>query len=333
MYKLGNFGTTDQSARERHGTVPVTVMLTPHKTKIYPNEMQKTSNKVATGRGGRTKEQSLTPGRGESKGQATKQQQVFSAPTPVDDNHNTTRMCERWLHQALTCLGHPQPEFHVQNVFGKHSDDTAKEALQQVVVWLEDRCIRLWDLERRDRMLRHPTTLAEFLQVQLPVYLQTLDCPPSYYGGDWYADPQQRYRVLHWLVSCALQEVSADQTAAVTTDTPSRKATAAATTTDSLDTAAFPLGFSTGDSEVDRVLTILRMQLVASMQREQQAINRAVLLAVTEHRTAAGGTIAEQPKLKPSFQRNNNNNNRKNQYRGPQKQQQKMKSNTKSRRK
>lgn len=243
-------------------------------------------------------QRNIAPGRGAKKGFGRKlkqkQHDVLMSHQPQSDLATQQHdRASKWLLSTLRKLGHPQPEAH--NLQTIHTSD-GDEEFQKLVEWLEDRCIRLWDLERRDNILRKRTNSKSYFTMQLPIYLEALDCPPSYYTlPQWYTVPQQRYRVLHWIASCALQEVARDQRIATS------QTNSGMPPVDSINAKAFPLGFTTGDTEVDGVLRILRMQLVASMNEQQRQINQAVMESVQPDTAAP-----LEPKVKASFQRRRN---------------------------
>jgi hypothetical protein len=128
--------------------------------------------------------------------------------------------------------------------------------------------------------------------------LEAFDCPPSYYQQkQWYRNPAQHWRVIQWLISAALQEVYSDcvlqqqpthDTASTVEHETERTVPPATSQTETLET--FPLGFATGDDDVDLVLIVLRMKLVVELEDEQRAINAAIAAAMTSR---------NKPALKP----------------------------------
>ena len=95
-------------------------------------------------------------------------------------------------------------------------------------------------------------------------YLDQLECPSDYTAGDdWNQDKHRRTRVLYWLVSCAISETHGDSSSAIATTVP-------------VDASQFPLGFTTDDLEVDKVLTYIRMKHVLKLRQEQDQINGCI---------------------------------------------------------
>jgi hypothetical protein len=216
-----------------------------------------------------------------------------------------------WIVSALKALGHEKA-----NDKGNIYDDGV---FQEIVVFLEDRCIRLWELAERDSTIRQT---ANFFETHLATYLQATGCPYTYDHHHHVQDaaaimPEHRIRVLHWLVCCAIKEVYIDTFDATppldddddaanqpsdpspqrqdATDLPAvlakqghgllqeSCAVAATTTALPLPPIGFPLGFSTGDDQVDAVLTSIRMQMIVDMQEHQHIINERVIAAAANH--------------------------------------------------
>lgn len=155
--------------------------------------------------------------------------------------------------------------------------------------------------------------------------MDALECPKDYFPLDYYADedkefPHWRYssshriRVVNWLLSCATSEAFGD----IGDETDSTKENT--TTQDGGNTETtitekpFSLGFSTGDKEVDHILTLLRMKLLIQLEEDQKAINVAV--SEVQDVTAAKAKPLKQAKLRkhnintPSPNKKSDNNNR-----------------------
>lgn len=134
-------------------------------------------------------------------------------------------------------------------------------------------------------------------------YLDALECPEDYFPAEYYADdekesPHWRYsswhrtRVVNWLISCATSEAFGDI---------SEQSQTESTPTPNVDQSAlenpFPLGFSTGDLEVDSILTQLRMKLLIQLEEDQKVINAAV--AQVQSVTSGKAKPLKQAKLRP----------------------------------
>lgn len=207
---------------------------------------------------------------------------IVSTPKPVASHadegaDDDSSMCMSWITSALKTFGHPTP-----NDKGNSINDDG--VFQEIVIFLEDRCIRLWDLEQRNATIRQP---ANFFDSHLSTYLKAVGCPFSY-NENMQSSPEQRYHVLHWLICYAMKEVYNDtfQNSSSIDDKniPPSSAIAiapvvvsqSATTT---TTTSYPLGFSTGDNQVDELLTMIRMQMVLDMAEHQQIINERIIAA------------------------------------------------------
>jgi len=179
-----------------------------------------------------------------------------------DNNDNDTQ----WLVKALQALGHKNPS-QWKNVC--HDDSQ----LVPMTLWLEDRIIRQRKLKQRQELRN------DFWQ-HVDDYLIELNIPLAYLGNkkegiSWRHEKPLRSRVIHWLFSIATLELYGDRFI-VNKDTT----TAPSSNTNSLEaldnSTSFPLGFSTGDESVDRILTVLRMNLLLDLEREQQVINESI---------------------------------------------------------
>jgi hypothetical protein len=94
----------------------------------------------------------------------------------------------------------------------------------------------------------------------------------------WRQDPSLRMQVVYWIISSATFELHAEKV------DPKQQGVVYSTTTSittmdlvrlpELDPSVFPLGFSTGDEQVDHILTILRMDLLHQIEQEQQQYNQ-----------------------------------------------------------
>jgi RNA transcription, translation and transport factor protein len=142
---------------------------------------------------------------------------------------------------------------------------------------------------------------------QINVYLEALECPAGYLSDSdtlqWRHSPSHRQRIVHWLIACAISEVFGDflqkapkaslssvmtsqkepvaSCATITIAPSSFETTTSPTRTcnsppELAELADFPLGFSTGDEEVDHILTILRMKLLVQLEKDQQQVNELV---------------------------------------------------------
>ena len=144
-------------------------------------------------------------------------------------------------------------------------------------------------------------------------YLDALECPKVYFenaelkknGSEkvacWRSSASHRIRVVHWMLACGTSEVfgdadGGDAPASEETQSPSSikqpvvrvsppPTAAPAKTTTSTQTPTgstrvspenFPLGFSTGDAEVDRILTTLRMKLLIQLENDQKKVNSTI---------------------------------------------------------
>ena len=200
-----------------------------------------------------------------------------SSPVPAADSND-------WFLASLQCLKHPNPDELLLAL--DVSDD---DILARLVLWLEDRVIRMWTLDKRDQLQDHFFTA-------LGDYLQELSCPSCYLAGDWHKDPARRVRVIAWLLSVATAEAYGDVFLASSTGEPARQdqpipdsnkrkarepdLSALKDISESdlatLQNYDFPLGFSMGDPQVDGMLTLLRMNLLLDLEHEQQGVNQRI---------------------------------------------------------
>ena len=152
------------------------------------------------------------------------------------------------------------------------------------------------------RNLEERTKLRNDFWNHIDGYLDDIDCPKAYFqkciieSADgvtdkmdvacWRYSPSHRIRVVHWMLSCAASEVfgdvAGDSTSAPEVVQNSRidQSTIADPVPPScgapISHDKFPLGFSTGDSEVDDVLTNLRMKLLIQLEHDQKEVNAAI---------------------------------------------------------
>jgi hypothetical protein len=110
-------------------------------------------------------------------------------------------------------------------------------------------------------------------------YLEDVECPETLFRPEasplqhWRYDAERRVRVVYWLVSCAISEAYHDT---------ENSEVGHADKVDSEDVVPewsqkdFPLGFSTGDDQIDRILTILRFQFLLQLQDEQARLDAVV---------------------------------------------------------
>jgi hypothetical protein len=266
----------------------------------------------------------------------------------LDDEHDednattqTTTM-ERtiWLQNALQILGYPgdlSTMVDTENLFCPSATDitasttTGACSFPSIVQFLEDRCIRRWDFDQRERFLRHKDSGA--FEKGIAKYLQELQCPWKYKNNnneddDSVMEEQQKWRVLHWLISYSFQEIHQDwisttSNTSTTLQQQSESTTSINTTWDSLlqnykqrqpseeakekvsnpspnnlddkdndactsdkphpppnqhdpdpelPVDAFPLGFTSGDSQVDQYLTFFRMKCIVALEEEQSQL-------------------------------------------------------------
>lgn len=142
------------------------------------------------------------------------------------------------------------------------------------------------DLESRDKLRN------EFWST-IDSYLDDLECPKGYllmeeaHGVAWRQDPSLRLRVVYWIISCATSELHAE----LSKPKPKPKEQVHATAMErtpaklrlpELDPSAFPLGFSTGDDQVDHILILLRMNLLHEVEQEQQQYNQLLANSILE---------------------------------------------------
>jgi hypothetical protein len=109
-------------------------------------------------------------------------------------------------------------------------------------------------------------------------------------GQHWREVPNLRIRVVYWLLSSAISEayVEAPQPDESPTTTSSKHPVVVTAATSMIPEKVddFPLGFSTGDLQVDRALTVLRMQFLSKLEQEQTEQNE--LLAKKMHEVEQG---------------------------------------------
>jgi hypothetical protein len=153
------------------------------------------------------------------------------------------------------------------------------------------------DLERRNKLRN------EFWST-IDSYLDDLECPKE--GGNlleatnggkayWRQDPSLRRRVVYWIISCATSElytekldpkeqVAAAAAAVAPAVNPMERtpATKKLVLLPELDPSVFPLGFSTGDNQVDQLLIILRMNFLQQVEQEQHQYNQLLADSILE---------------------------------------------------
>jgi hypothetical protein len=235
-------------------------------------------------------------------------QSTSSSTDVVSASDADSTTANDWFLRCLKCLGNEHPEEFLPAL--QESDNH----LIQLTLWLEDCVIRMWTIEKRDQLKAdYWTSITE--------YLQELQCPACYTAGEWQRNETQRVRVIFWLLSVATNEAygdaflnttgTQDSHTIPTTSASSKSAcmkrkmhepdmtalkTISETDLASLQNYEFPLGFSTGDNQVDGVLTLLRMNLLLDLEREQQVINRRIAQLQTV-------TVPEAKSLKKYKQR------------------------------
>ena len=213
-----------------------------------------------------------------------------SGGAAADSNNND------WFLTSLQCLHYPNPNelLPVLDASNDGDDNNNEPLLARLVLWLEDRVIRMWTLDQRDQLQEQfMTTIAD--------YLNELSCPSCYLTKDWHKDSARRVRVIFWLLSVATAEAYGDafvassidgkqSSSAPAQDTPipenyKRKArepdlsalkNISQSDLASLQNYDFALGFSTGDPQVDGMLTLLRMTLLLDLEQEQQYVNQRI---------------------------------------------------------
>ena len=96
---------------------------------------------------------------------------------------------------------------------------------------------------------------------------------------------------MYWLLSCAISEAYVEDK-----ETPTEDSSTLPTQSEPMilpeKVDDFPLGFSTGDALVDRALTVLRMQFLLEIEKEQQEQNEVLAQKIQES--------AEKNRSKPS---------------------------------
>lgn len=133
--------------------------------------------------------------------------------------------------------------------------------------------------------------------VTIDSYLHELECPKGYLEANngvlaWHRDPSLRIRVVYWIVSCATSELNAEkldpkeEQVVVTVGkepkpTPVKLILPPELDLD-LDPNAFPLGFSTGDNQVDHILILLRMNFLNEIELEQRQYNQLLADSILE---------------------------------------------------
>lgn len=288
----------------------------------------KNQQQQQAGRGSRGRRRSRKKKNSQSKNDQQKSEDGnMDMAVNVNDEVVVPQELKVWFQESLQTLGYPDTNTTTTpSVVVEGALNGDEKMFQRTVQYLEDRCIRLWDLDRRNAILRPTTTSSSFWK-QLALYLNDLECPTAYYCSSsfsaddndghnhgeeqlWHTDASKRWRVLHWIVTCALQEAYNDTsnddetnphpfaTTTVTATTITTDTALNSTTTtnsnnneslaDSLSviipsSQSFPLGFSTGDPQVDEIVTVLRMQFIAEMQDEQAAIHKEIIIAATSH--------------------------------------------------
>jgi len=217
-----------------------------------------------------------------------KQETKASQITRSESLQNTYSEVD-WVVEALTALGCPSPREWKGAALT--TDDAADEQLQRLTVWLEDRCVRLWNFQDREK-LKH-----DFWNT-IDHYLKELDCPPGYISSElrppqdtesshWRTDKCLRVRVVNWLLACATSEMYGDTFLHANPESQDSKTGPDATRQQvppggdnqgpkPFSKDRFPLGFSTGDNQVDEALVLIRMRLLYDLETTQRAINTVI---------------------------------------------------------
>lgn len=201
----------------------------------------------------------------------------------LDEHVVNTPPCDDacWFLDSLRCLGYDKPEDFLPAL--SHCD----EALIQLTLWLEDHIIRLLTIEKREALRCDYWTM-------ISEYLEELKCPMGYFSAQWQNNAALRVRVLFFLLSVAMSEAYGD----AFIDDPPPSATEpdsmpnnlrmvdytnydaissiSESDLDQIQSDEFPLGFSSGDSQVDRLLVVLRMNLLLDLENEQQFVNQRI---------------------------------------------------------
>ena len=133
------------------------------------------------------------------------------------------------------------------------------------------------DLEQRQN-------LRQDFWATIDSYLRDLECPENYLNdsqGSWRRSPKQRTWIVYWLLSCAISEAYVEDK-----ETPTEDSSTLPTQSEPMilpeKVDDFPLGFSTGDALVDRALTVLRMQFLLEIEKEQQEQNEVLAQKIQE---------------------------------------------------
>lgn len=121
-------------------------------------------------------------------------------------------------------------------------------------------------------------------------------------------------RVINWMMACATSEAFDDMSDGQQRAICSEPATTSPTAIDEAtlqspskgestagslkqDLSKFPLGLSTGDEQVDYVLSILRMKLLISLENDQKRINEAI--SEMQRVTAEKSKPLKETKVRP----------------------------------
>lgn len=108
-------------------------------------------------------------------------------------------------------------------------------------------------------------------ELEYPEPLLTMDVTAEQHH--WRHDTMRRVRVVYWLISCAVSEAYGETINSEVK--PDSKADSVETNI-MLNPKDFPLGFKTGDEQVDRLLTILRLRFLMQLQDEQARLDGIV---------------------------------------------------------
>jgi len=149
-------------------------------------------------------------------------------------------------------------------------------------------------------------------------YLDAIECPKAYFQNAVNVSDQteaaawrrssHRIRVVHWMLAVATSEAynetgepssESDQKSSsvpVSEDTKVSSINSSVKSTESCSSVSdkehlsklFPLGFSTGDEEVDDVLTKLRLEMLIQLEHDQLEVNSIVaeIQAITSRNAA-----------------------------------------------
>ena len=173
-----------------------------------------------------------------------------------------------WLSENLKVLSYPNPDEFSIDAF-TNDNKTSDEKLVLLSLWLEDNFIRRWNLQMRDAFLRNSNSFWD--EHGIWHYLSDLDFPRNWKNKKM---KEIRIYIVYWLVCQAISESFNDKKAKGSIKTVNDKQ--GYCSEHDRDNEVFPLGFTTGDEFVDKIMTTLRMRYILESRQMQDDMNNSI---------------------------------------------------------